>query len=1049
MSESLPTKDELKRKILFVPCNSKESLHRWIKVFLGLDMPDCIVDKQSTSTPMDIIWEVYERALKNDDPDFSRVMAYAARDSFKCCSKGTKLIDKNNGIVNIEDVKIGDEIWSGKAWRKVTDWIHDGIKEGVSLTLSNGANVKVSPIHKVWAWKPGQLPAWHIVSELTTEDMVLYDLDSLNFEQKNKINQEEYDIGYLCGILTGDGCLTLMDKHRMVILSNIDEYVIDFWKKTCLKYAGKLPKQGPGKRKSDWAINSKTFTQILKNWGLTTDYSWGKKIPEVCWRSHSYLVGFISGVLDTDGSVEKVKKHVIFSMTAERLLKDMQVALASLGVNSKFRSNAKIYGIQKHLVHHLIVSQNDLVKLLQIGVRLSASKANIIKEIPTQGNFATDTIDQKQLKILLESVPRKGPGRWKKRVGHCKPKIGYSGVHFKKILDLLDWAQNHKHLDDETIEFWRKLANQKWLPVKNVEVKKEVDFYDLTVEEDHSYWSNGIVSHNTLSAAIIEVLMLCHLDRSMVHLAAIEQQAAKCSSYVKKFLMRPFLRDYIVGDNKRETFVVRYENKNTGENITQREWQQLSPVEQISYNEHETYIKIIVATLQSTNSDHVNYCTIDEVDVITNKKAYEEAKLIPASLNGKLPITLLTSTRKSYGLVQKEIDEANVTGLQIRHWNIMDVTESCPASRHRPDLPKVPIWSSDKTLKAISQEEYENLPLEQQETYVKNEGYSGCLTNCKLFAMCKGRLATEQKSRSPLLKPIADTINKFKSVNLETARAQLLCYKPSTEGLVYPNLDKDIHLLSPDEIAFKITGEEYPESFTKAQLLQLFQSRDISYYAGLDFGYSHCFAGVLFAVDGNRAFVIDAFEIPQLEQAQQIEVCEKRWKDFGPVIYPDTAYPGVIKAFSKAGFKMRNWNKGKGSVMEGIDIVRTKIMPTLGEPTLFFLKGDEGVEQGFKRLSEYHWKLDGAGKATNIPDDEADDLADASRYGIMNVFKKAGKVTVAPEVDQPKPTILTPHNKIYDPSNWFQQVVTETTQNSEETVEAPTGKKGKFVWDVG
>src|ERR1022692_3729498 len=75
--------DRKARKILFVPCKSKEALSKWIQFFLELEMPDCIVDPDSNCSPMDMIYETYSKALLNNDPNFSRVLYYASRDSYK------------------------------------------------------------------------------------------------------------------------------------------------------------------------------------------------------------------------------------------------------------------------------------------------------------------------------------------------------------------------------------------------------------------------------------------------------------------------------------------------------------------------------------------------------------------------------------------------------------------------------------------------------------------------------------------------------------------------------------------------------------------------------------------------------------------------------------------------------------------------------------------------------------------------------------------------------------------------------------------------------
>jgi hypothetical protein len=91
MSAAVPTEQDLLRKALFVPCESKQELHDWFEVYLGIDFPDTIVSEDSNSSPMDMAWLVYDafRSRRYNLPDkdqykeIREIMAYASRDSFK------------------------------------------------------------------------------------------------------------------------------------------------------------------------------------------------------------------------------------------------------------------------------------------------------------------------------------------------------------------------------------------------------------------------------------------------------------------------------------------------------------------------------------------------------------------------------------------------------------------------------------------------------------------------------------------------------------------------------------------------------------------------------------------------------------------------------------------------------------------------------------------------------------------------------------------------------------------------------------------------------
>jgi len=69
-------------ELMLRPCSTKKDLHNWIKTFLGLDFPDCIVCEESTASPMDMIWNTYRAAMENDFSESSQLY-FASRDSMK------------------------------------------------------------------------------------------------------------------------------------------------------------------------------------------------------------------------------------------------------------------------------------------------------------------------------------------------------------------------------------------------------------------------------------------------------------------------------------------------------------------------------------------------------------------------------------------------------------------------------------------------------------------------------------------------------------------------------------------------------------------------------------------------------------------------------------------------------------------------------------------------------------------------------------------------------------------------------------------------------
>lgn len=536
-------------------------------------------------------------------------------------------------------------------------------------------------------------------------------------------------------------------------------------------------------------------------------------------------------------------------------------------------------------------------------------------------------------------------------------------------------------------------------------------------------------AYKTLGAAILEVLAVLHLNRDVAHMAALEGQSRKAQSYVKAFFSKKVLRDFKVGNNLEQIEIARYYNKNTNINLNISEFKHIPPVEQDNYEEIKRYIKIVVCTMAGANSEHTSFMVVDEVDVVRDRAAYQQAKAIPDGRDGQLPITMLTSTRKfSFGLVQDEIDNAvdreGDIKLHIRHWNIIDVTERCPPERCLPEQPKIPIYVDEDNLMAIGENKYDGLTEDEKNKYKKDEGFQGCISNCKLFSACRGRLHTIQKSKSKLLKTIDQVTSQFRNFKLEMAQAELLCRKPSKTGLIYSNLERSIHMKTAAQMAEMLLGTKVDPNFTKKQLIALFKERDDwKFYTGMDFGFSHFFAFATGAADGYRCFIIDAFGESNLMPDQIVNACNNRLKYLNPTIFGDPEDPGMVAVLKSAGFKMKKWIKGPGSLTTGIDTVKLKLREPMGEATLFFLAGDPGVEELFKYLSIYHWKLDPDGETlSNDPDDKDDDLCDALRYLVMNKF--SAKRSGAAHMSKNDETVQTSVNSdIWTKDNMFSRIL--------------------------
>lgn len=550
--------------------------------------------------------------------------------------------------------------------------------------------------------------------------------------------------------------------------------------------------------------------------------------------------------------------------------------------------------------------------------------------------------------------------------------------------------------------------------------------------------------YKTLGASILETLLMLHFEVSIAHMAAIQSQSAKAIQYINYFF------------GKIEPLLTAAGWVNTSQNKGKIEYR--TPMGE------DVYIRVVVATLSGANSEHTTLMFVDEIDVVKDPMAYEEAKLIPGYSKGRFPLTVKLSTRKfAFGLMQQEIDKANdstnPSGDQILRWNIIDVTERCPETRHKPELPKIDLYvNKSLPLRQIYPEEYNVMPSAEQTRWdLVPQAHGGC-DGCKLLPVCRTRLSQRPlDAKGGLYKPISVVINNFKKTNPDMAEAQLMCWKPSSKGLVYPRfenvLDKGnvisiehaISTLLGDEpqLTLRSLGIQLPSRMlTQEDLIAVMKAIGIEFFAGVDWGYTHDFVIVIFAKIPNGEFwVVDCYSESGLEFSDCLEIAKGYRDKYSPSKwFCDQAMPSHTKSFTKNGMKSPSFTK---DVMGGIESLRSKIVDGNNRRLLKVLKVEK-CEKVILAFQKHHFKLDAIGNPTLVPDDTpgTSDQADAMRYVGQNLFPVKG-----PQKPNAAWTDANGQPRNGAPTTAEQQMREEISKRvTEGSTTGGTGKKGGFSY---
>lgn len=533
-------------------------------------------------------------------------------------------------------------------------------------------------------------------------------------------------------------------------------------------------------------------------------------------------------------------------------------------------------------------------------------------------------------------------------------------------------------------------------------------------------------SFKTLIASAIEVLCLVHFRFSIAHAAAILSQSEKAVQYANSFF------------NKIQPYLEKNGWKKTSDSKTKIEWR--------TDEGDNIYLRVLVMTRQGMNSEHLPMLFMDEIDLIQDPRALEEAKMVPSIYKRYFPLTIALSTRKyAGGLMEKKVREAERSGGEVLRWNIIDITERITKEEARVSDPKVVRYiSRELPLKNLSPEEFELLNDKERLNFEKFEAYAGIAEHPMLSVMKNYLVDRPQEDFGDLYKPVIAVRNNFKQTSPEMGEAQLLCNKPSSSGLVYPRFSIIDNSLSINE-AYEFLSGEKESGKTLEDLVNYMHILGIEFYGAADWGNTdETSMGVFAKITGGMTWMVDLLSAPDME----IPEIKEKIKFFTEIYkikkwFCDSAYPAYIKMLKKTDtiygkIPATGVKKGAESVIDGITCVQSRIVDADNVRHFKVLK-TQSNERVFDAFETYKWKLDGKGNSIDgKPEHGKDgvaDIMDMIRYYFYSTFGKGKNIHFSYELENVKQRPTSLKGKIMELSD----------KNGSPK---KSGKNKGLVWDI-
>lgn len=382
-----------------------------------------------------------------------------------------------------------------KKLEKTSHLVWNGRRPVKVITTASGTVIKATFNHPIRVMNERGNIVWVNAGKIKVGDYLPAMLGTMQFGSNDLTEDEATLIGYLIA----DGSLGYKNK---VCFSNTDEQVIFTYKRIVSGMTDAEIKENVHKGSRDFYIHKQSFRKMLyEKYGLDYVKSANKEVP-LCVRmaNRDATAAFLRAYFELECYVTK-KTSIEVTSASKKLLDQVKMMLLNFGIESTLRP--KIAKGYDHVYWRLNISGNGYDTFLDmIGFdtderRFEADKKGIT--VKHNYNLCIPYID-KDVMDLYDSCSTHNR-LLIKLIGNFRDNSRtFSAETVTAVLNALTDQKNvhNEHIFTKLTNIIAK--NYIYDEVVSIEDGGEVPTFDVVMPETHSFWSNGLISHNTALA---------------------------------------------------------------------------------------------------------------------------------------------------------------------------------------------------------------------------------------------------------------------------------------------------------------------------------------------------------------------------------------------------------------------------------------------------------------------------------------------------------------------------------------------------------------------
>lgn len=489
-------------------------------------------DRKNGKEPCYVINEELDKVFKGTP------MEDILRPTYGLCVPGDeKVLDATTGLhVPIRDFEVGHKT---KSWNEetgewsanvVSDLVHTGMKDCVEITVSNHRKVRVSKTHPLLTPR-----GWVAAGDLTVGDeLAMNDVAMPEIEDKSGLTP---DLAWFIGVMLGDG--TIPGSKGYPYVTTTDQVIIDELARIAeenfgnIEVTGTKPEDAGGVNGNVYHVmftnadrrpvgkhdrhavgycgDRNTVNQFLARYGYKGKIRMYDKAvtPEVMRGSNEIIRNVVAGMWDTDGTCSKTGLH--YTTTSRGLYEGMCQMLDRLGVRVRvseapYHNEKRADRVAYRVYPNAEAFRREIVDRLRLKKTAFLSNCVMDHEPAKSMERRPSRFQQEVIEAARELV-RNDPSMLS-GVDVTDPRIAknlslrtlwsaFTGRSFKeypaKTIAFKQLANSIKNLLPRSLQ---AKMDTPWRQITAIRSIGEMDCYDITVENDHTFLLDGVISHN-------------------------------------------------------------------------------------------------------------------------------------------------------------------------------------------------------------------------------------------------------------------------------------------------------------------------------------------------------------------------------------------------------------------------------------------------------------------------------------------------------------------------------------------------------------------------